>query len=159
MQSFHPDTEPALTGDPATALAPGLYIVATPIGNLGDLSPRAAMVLAGVSLIAAEDSRVTAKLLRHIGARVPMLAYHDHSDDAVRQRIIAIDEVEDDHGLRCGLYLDAELVRTAPAPKRAFQGWRYLEPGDAPRDLDALRDAAGGLPDELRAELMALGAW
>jgi hypothetical protein len=77
----------------------------------------------------------------------------------VRQRIIAIDEVEDDHGLRCGLYLDAELVRTAPAPKRAFQGWRYLEPGDAPRDLDALRDAAGGLPDELRAELMALGAW
>ena len=89
MQSFHPDTEPALTGDPATALAPGLYIVATPIGNLGDLSPRAAMVLAGVSLIAAEDSRVTAKLLRHIGARVPMLAYHDHSDDAVRQRIIA----------------------------------------------------------------------
>jgi 16S rRNA (cytidine1402-2'-O)-methyltransferase len=73
----------------SSALAPGLYIVATPIGNLGDLSPRAAHVLANVALIAAEDSRVTAKLLHHIGARVPMLAYHDHSDDKVRQRLIA----------------------------------------------------------------------
>ncbi|MBC7521854.1 MAG: 16S rRNA (cytidine(1402)-2'-O)-methyltransferase [Sandarakinorhabdus sp.] len=71
------------------ALEPGLYIVATPIGNLGDLSPRAAAILAGVALIAAEDSRVTAKLLHHIGARVRMLAYHDHSDDAVRRGIIA----------------------------------------------------------------------
>ncbi|OYU16566.1 MAG: 16S rRNA (cytidine(1402)-2'-O)-methyltransferase [Alphaproteobacteria bacterium PA4] len=70
-------------------LSPGLYIVATPIGNLGDLSPRAARVLAGVSLIAAEDSRVTAKLLHHIGARVPMLAYHDHSDERVRQTLVA----------------------------------------------------------------------
>ena len=70
-------------------LAPGLYIVATPIGNLGDLSPRAAAVLAGAALIAAEDTRVTAKLLRHIGVRVPMQAYHDHSDDGVRQAIVA----------------------------------------------------------------------
>ena len=70
------------------ALAPGLYIVATPIGNLADLSPRAAATLAGVGLIAAEDSRVTAKLLRHIGAKVPMLAYHDHSDDRVRQTLV-----------------------------------------------------------------------
>lgn len=46
-------------------------------------------MLANVALIAAEDSRVTAKLLHHIGARVPMLAYHDHSDDKVRQRLIA----------------------------------------------------------------------
>lgn len=78
-----------MADDASSALAPGLYIVATPIGNLGDLSPRAAHVLANVALIAAEDSRVTAKLLHHIGARVPMLAYHDHSDDNVRQRIIA----------------------------------------------------------------------
>ncbi|MBC7506706.1 MAG: 16S rRNA (cytidine(1402)-2'-O)-methyltransferase [Sandarakinorhabdus sp.] len=70
-------------------LAAGLYIVATPIGNLGDLSPRAAAVLAQARLIAAEDSRVTAKLLRHIGVRVPMLAYHDHSDDSVRRAIVA----------------------------------------------------------------------
>ncbi|KPF78263.1 16S rRNA methyltransferase [alpha proteobacterium AAP81b] len=67
----------------------GLYIVATPIGNLGDLSPRAARVLAGAALIAAEDTRVTAKLLAHIGARVAMLPYHDHSDDGVRAQLIA----------------------------------------------------------------------
>lgn len=77
----------------------------------------------------------------------------------VRQRIVAIDEVTDDHGQRCGFYLDPELVRTAPAPRRAFQGWRYLEPGDAPADLEALRNQGGDLPDALRAELMALGAW
>ncbi|KAB7645634.1 16S rRNA (cytidine(1402)-2'-O)-methyltransferase [Polymorphobacter fuscus] len=71
------------------ALDAGLYIVATPIGNLGDLSPRAAATLARVALIAAEDSRVTARLLHHIGARVPMLAYHDHSDDGVRRAIVA----------------------------------------------------------------------
>ncbi len=70
-------------------LEPGLYIVATPIGNLGDLSPRAARVLAGAALIAAEDSRVTAKLLAHIGVRVPMLAYHDHVAEGVRPQLVA----------------------------------------------------------------------
>ncbi len=87
MQPFEPNS--AAVPTPVPALGPGLYIVATPIGNLGDLSPRAAAVLAGVRLIAAEDSRVTAKLLHHIGARVPMQAYHDHSDDAARQGLIA----------------------------------------------------------------------
>lgn len=77
----------------------------------------------------------------------------------VRQRILAIDEVVDEHGLRCGLYLDPRHVRTAPAPKRAFQGWRYLEPGDAPADLGSPRAGGAELPDDLRAELMALGAW
>lgn len=77
----------------------------------------------------------------------------------VRQRILAIDDVVDEHGQRCGLYLDPRLVRTTPAPKRAFQGWRYLEPGDAPADLDAARVGGAELPDDLRAELMALGAW
>ena len=70
-------------------LSPGLYIVATPIGNLSDLSPRAAAVLKGCDRILAEDKRVTAKLLHHIGAKVPMTAYHDHSDDSLRQAIIA----------------------------------------------------------------------
>jgi 16S rRNA (cytidine1402-2'-O)-methyltransferase len=70
-------------------LAPGLYIVATPIGNLSDLSPRAAATLAGAAVIAVEDSRVTAKLLNHIGVKRPMIPYHDHNGDRVRPELIA----------------------------------------------------------------------
>lgn len=70
------------------ALQPGLYIVATPIGNLSDLSPRAAGILARADLIAVEDSRVTAKLLHHIGVRRPMLPYHDHNAEKVRPGLI-----------------------------------------------------------------------
>jgi len=69
-------------------LIPGLYIVATPIGNLGDLSPRAAHVLANAQAIAVEDTRVTAVLLRHIGVKRPMIAYHDHNADRVRPGLI-----------------------------------------------------------------------
>jgi 16S rRNA (cytidine1402-2'-O)-methyltransferase len=70
-------------------LEPGLYIVATPIGNLSDLSPRAADILARADVIAVEDSRVTAKLLAHIGTKRPMLPYHDHNADRVRPGLIA----------------------------------------------------------------------
>jgi 16S rRNA (cytidine1402-2'-O)-methyltransferase len=70
-------------------LDPGLYIVATPIGNLADLSRRAADILARADVLAVEDSRVTAKLLRHIGTRRPMLPYHDHNADRVRPELIA----------------------------------------------------------------------
>jgi 16S rRNA (cytidine1402-2'-O)-methyltransferase len=70
-------------------LSPGLYIVATPIGNLGDLSPRAAAVLAGAGVIAVEDSRVTAKLLHHIGIKRPMVPYHDHNAEGVRPGLVA----------------------------------------------------------------------
>ena len=73
----------------APPLSPGLYIVATPIGNLGDLSPRAADVLARADVIAVEDSRVTAGLLRHIGTRRPMTPYHDHNAEGVRPGLIA----------------------------------------------------------------------
>jgi 16S rRNA (cytidine1402-2'-O)-methyltransferase len=76
--------------DPVAALfEPGLYIVATPIGNLGDITQRAAAVLAAASVIAAEDTRVTAKLLAHLGLKVPMQAYHDHSAEHVRPALIA----------------------------------------------------------------------
>ena len=71
------------------SLTPGLYIVATPIGNLGDVTARAADTLCRVDRILAEDKRVTAKLLAHLGAKAPMTAYHDHSDDDLRQRILA----------------------------------------------------------------------
>lgn len=70
-------------------LLPGLYIVATPIGNLSDLSPRAASILSNVDAIAVEDSRVTAKLLQHIGVKRPMIPYHDHNGDKVRPGLIA----------------------------------------------------------------------
>src|SRR3954462_1827093 len=69
-------------------LAPGLHIVATPIGNLGDLSPRAADTLRRADRILAEDTRVTAKLLAHIGAKVPMSRYDDHTSEGERQRIV-----------------------------------------------------------------------
>ena len=77
---------------------------------------------------------------------------------AVRQRIIEIAEVTDDHGLRCGLYLDAALHRTVPQPRRAFQGWRYLESKDAPVDLDEAKGGAD-LPEDLRRKLVEIGAW
>jgi len=69
-------------------LAPGLYIVATPIGNLSDLSPRAADTLRSCDRVLAEDKRVSAKLLAHVGATAPMTAYHDHSSEAERDRIV-----------------------------------------------------------------------
>ena len=77
---------------------------------------------------------------------------------SARQTITEIAEVTDSHGLRCGLYLDAHIQRTVPQPRRAFQGWRYLDPKDAPADLS---DAQGGadLPEHLRRQLVALGAW
>jgi 16S rRNA (cytidine1402-2'-O)-methyltransferase len=77
-----------MTDPVETGLDPGLYIVATPIGNLSDLSPRAATILCRADVIAVEDSRVTAKLLRHIGARRPMIPYHDHNGDRVRPGLV-----------------------------------------------------------------------
>lgn len=71
------------------SLPAGLHIVATPIGNLGDLSPRAADTLRHADLILAEDTRVTAKLLAHVGAKVPMIRYDDHTDDRQRNALVA----------------------------------------------------------------------
>ena len=71
------------------SLPPGLYVVATPIGNLGDLSPRAAETLCRADLVLAEDKRVTAKLLAHAGAKAPMANYNDHTSEAERAKIVA----------------------------------------------------------------------
>ncbi len=72
-----------------SVLEPGLYIVATPIGNLGDLSPRAAEILLNADVVAVEDSRVTAGLFRHLGSKRPMTPYHDHNAEAVRPGLVA----------------------------------------------------------------------
>ncbi|WP_341633616.1 16S rRNA (cytidine(1402)-2'-O)-methyltransferase [Sphingomonas agri] len=69
-------------------LPPGLHIVATPIGNLADLGQRAADTLRCADRILAEDTRVTAKLLAHIGSKVPMSRYDDHTSESERGRIV-----------------------------------------------------------------------
>ncbi|PAU75665.1 16S rRNA (cytidine(1402)-2'-O)-methyltransferase [Halomonas salipaludis] len=74
-----------------------LYVVATPIGNLDDLSPRAARLLGEVALIAAEDTRHSARLLRHLGLERPMLSLHEHNEAArvaqLAERLVAGDDV------------------------------------------------------------------
>lgn len=71
-------------------LEAGLYVVATPIGNLRDVTLRALDVLASADLVAAEDTRVSAKLLHAYGIKARMRAYHDHSDAGVRDEILAV---------------------------------------------------------------------
>jgi 16S rRNA (cytidine1402-2'-O)-methyltransferase len=72
-----------------TALAPGLYIVATPIGNLRDITLRALDVLRRADAIICEDTRVTATLARRYGLAAERIAYHDHNADAVRPKLLA----------------------------------------------------------------------
>lgn len=67
-----------------------LYIVATPIGNLGDISERAVTTLRDVALVAAEDTRHSRALLQHCGIDVPLMAYHDHSNEAAQERIFSL---------------------------------------------------------------------
>lgn len=68
--------------------APGLHIVATPIGNLGDITLRALATLAGADLIACEDTRVTRKLLDRYGIATPLTAYHEHNAAAARPKLL-----------------------------------------------------------------------
>jgi 16S rRNA (cytidine1402-2'-O)-methyltransferase len=75
---------------PARELAPGLYLVATPIGNLGDITLRALETLASAGTIACEDSRVTRRLLDRYGITTPLFPYHDHNAEAVRPKILAL---------------------------------------------------------------------
>ncbi|MDQ2890617.1 MAG: 16S rRNA (cytidine(1402)-2'-O)-methyltransferase [Gemmatimonadota bacterium] len=69
-------------------LAPALYVVSTPIGNLGDITVRAQEVLRSVSLIVAEDTRHSRTLLSHIGISTPMSAYHEHNEARESPRIV-----------------------------------------------------------------------
>ncbi len=70
-------------------LVPGLYVTATPIGNLEDITLRALRVLEQSDVIACEDTRVTAKLLSAYGLKTPLIAYHDHNGPRVRPQILA----------------------------------------------------------------------
>jgi 16S rRNA (cytidine1402-2'-O)-methyltransferase len=101
---------------PAQPIAPGLYVVATPIGNMGDLSPRALAVLAGVGTIACEDTRVTGRLLARHGLETRRLAYHEHN--AARVRPILMRRLENDESVA--------LVSDAGTPLISDPGYRLV---------------------------------
>jgi hypothetical protein len=74
-----------------------------------------------------------------------------------RQPILAIATLGEGPNARCEVTLKPEAIRVAPTPRRAFQGWRYLEPKDAPEDLP--QDLVGEIPADLARQLRELGAW
>lgn len=75
-----------------------------------------------------------------------------------RQRILGLERVEGGDGIaRCALILDAEVIRTEAAPRRPFQGWRYLAPEDSPRDLPKGRAREEPLPESLARALAEIG--
>src|SRR5688572_31137984 len=78
------------TSHPGSARAPGtLHVVATPIGNLGDLSARALETLKTVDAICAEDTRHTRQLLAHFGLERPLIALHEHNEDAQAAQLVS----------------------------------------------------------------------
>jgi 16S rRNA (cytidine1402-2'-O)-methyltransferase len=72
------------------AWSPGLYIVATPIGNLGDITLRGVETLRGVRAVACEDTRITGKLLHHLGIKQKLIRYDDHASDETREHLLAL---------------------------------------------------------------------
>jgi 16S rRNA (cytidine1402-2'-O)-methyltransferase len=151
------------------APAPGLHLVATPIGNLGDVSLRSLAVLRGAERIYCEDSRVTARLLGRYGIRTPLQTYHDHNAEAIRPAILAALR----RGERVALVSDAgtplvadpgyKLVRAAiaenlpvtaaPGPSAALTA---LILSGLPPDVFLF---AGFLPKQQAARRRALAHW
>jgi hypothetical protein len=75
-----------------------------------------------------------------------------------RQRIVRLDEVDRGDGIRrCGIVMDPEIIRTEAAMRRPFQGWRYLDPKDAPRDLPKGRVTDTALPEDMALALAEIG--
>lgn len=98
-------------------LDPGLYVVATPIGNLGDITLRAARILAAVDAVAAEDTRMGARLLQHLALKTPLIAYHDHNAARARPQLIA--------RLQAGERI--ALISDAGTPLISDPGYKLLE--------------------------------
>ena len=86
-------------------MAGTLYIVATPIGNLNDMTPRAAATFGSVDFVAAEDTRVTLKLLNHLGLKKPLVSYYEHNTKEKGQYIL--DRIA--AGESCALCSDAGM--------------------------------------------------
>lgn len=107
---------PTLESIEPKPLGPGLYIVATPIGNLGDITLRAIDVLRAASLIACEDTRVTGKLLKVCNVSTRMQRYDDHASPAVREKLIAVARNE-----------PVALVSDAGTPLVSDPGYRLVK--------------------------------
>lgn len=111
-------TQPEIESSSADALGCGnLYVVATPIGNLGDMTPRAIETLQSVALIAAEDTRHSARLMSHFDIKTPLVAYHDHSDESRTRQIV--------ENLRSGK--DVALISDAGTPLVSDPGYRLVK--------------------------------
>jgi 16S rRNA (cytidine1402-2'-O)-methyltransferase len=95
---------------------PTLHVVATPIGNLSDLTPRALETLRGVDAICAEDTRRTGQLLSHFGVSTPLVALHEHNEEAIASRIVA--RLQDGQSLA--------LVSDAGTPLVSDPGYRLV---------------------------------
>lgn len=101
----------------AEPLGPGLHVVATPIGNLRDITLRALATLAAADMILAEDTRVTKVLLAHYGITAPLMAYHEHNAEEMRPKVLA--------RLASGARL--ALVSDAGTPLVSDPGYRLVE--------------------------------
>ena len=112
-----------LGGRPCEAdkIAPGLHIVSTPIGNLGDITLRALATLAGADLIACEDTRVTRKLLDRYGIATPLTPYHDHNAATARPKLL--------HRLATGAAV--ALVSDAGTPLVSDPGFKLVRAAQA----------------------------
>jgi len=99
-----------------SVLRPALYVVATPIGNLQDISPRAVNVLSTVDLIAAEDTRHSAKLLHHLAVTTPMTSFHEHNEQQETPRLLEM--------LQAGKSI--ALISDAGTPLLSDPGYRLV---------------------------------
>ena len=151
-----------------------LFIVATPIGNLGDLSPRALETLRSVSAICAEDTRHTRQLLSHFGIDRPLVALHEHNEEAIAERVIerissgdSLALVSDagtplvsDPGFRVVRAARAAGVRVSPVPGACaaiaalsvagLPSDRFTFEGFLPAKSSARRERLGRLASEAR---------
>ncbi|WP_068081922.1 16S rRNA (cytidine(1402)-2'-O)-methyltransferase [Novosphingobium rosa] len=96
-------------------LTPGLYIVATPIGNLGDITMRGVEILRGVSAVACEDTRITGRLMQHLGLKQRLIRYDDHADENAREKLLALMSAE-----------PVALVSDAGTPLVSDPGYRLV---------------------------------
>jgi len=127
----------------AARFEPGLYLVATPIGNLRDVTLRALDLLAVADLIACEDTRVSAKLLAHFGLSAPLAAYHEHNAERMRPKLM--------ERLKAGAVV--ALISDAGTPLVSDPGWKLVRAALA----DGIRVSALPGPSAALAGLLLSG--